>query len=227
MAKKVTVTLVDDFDGEGSADETVEFSLDGVSYEIDLSSKNADKTSQRSQAMGRGRPPRRWPSPWPFGRFGPWPRVDRSRAERRDPGLGAPQWTQRFDARPHSGRRHRRIPRGNVTAGCQYARLRGRVRQSTFASGEASSWPLAETIRADRALVSCSAGNGHRSVFHYERTGGAPRAAAHYSGRQVQSTVRRAEELRYLRRAGNHRCSNASPTAHGASSSWLKKKPGC
>jgi nucleoid-associated protein Lsr2 len=43
MAKKVTVTLVDDFDGEGSADETVEFSLDGVSYEIDLSSKNAQK----------------------------------------------------------------------------------------------------------------------------------------------------------------------------------------
>ena len=35
MAKKVTVTLVDDFDGEGAADETVEFGLDGVSYEID------------------------------------------------------------------------------------------------------------------------------------------------------------------------------------------------
>lgn len=43
MAKKVTVTLVDDFDGEGAADETVEFSLDGASYEIDLSSKNAQK----------------------------------------------------------------------------------------------------------------------------------------------------------------------------------------
>ena len=43
MAKKVTVTLVDDFDGEGAADETVEFSLDGVSYEIDLSVKNAQK----------------------------------------------------------------------------------------------------------------------------------------------------------------------------------------
>ncbi|MCG5431447.1 Lsr2 family protein [Mycobacterium sp. MYCO198283] len=43
MAKKVTVTLVDDFDGEAPADETVEFGLDGVSYEIDLSSKNADK----------------------------------------------------------------------------------------------------------------------------------------------------------------------------------------
>jgi len=43
MAKKVTVTLVDDFDGDGPADETVEFSIDGVSYEIDLSSKNAKK----------------------------------------------------------------------------------------------------------------------------------------------------------------------------------------
>jgi hypothetical protein len=43
MAKKVTVTLVDDFDGDGPADETVEFSIDGVSYEIDLSVKNAQK----------------------------------------------------------------------------------------------------------------------------------------------------------------------------------------
>ena len=41
MAKKVTVTLVDDFDGEGAADETVEFAVDGVTYEIDLSAKNA------------------------------------------------------------------------------------------------------------------------------------------------------------------------------------------
>ena len=43
MAKKVTVTLVDDFDGSATADETVEFGLDGVTYEIDLSSKNATK----------------------------------------------------------------------------------------------------------------------------------------------------------------------------------------
>ena len=43
MAKKVTITLVDDFDGDGPADETVEFALDGVSYEIDLSAKNAKK----------------------------------------------------------------------------------------------------------------------------------------------------------------------------------------
>jgi hypothetical protein len=43
MAKKVTVTLVDDFDGDGVADETVEFGLDGVTYEIDLTNKNAAK----------------------------------------------------------------------------------------------------------------------------------------------------------------------------------------
>ncbi len=40
MAQKVQVILVDDIDG-GDADETVSFSLDGVSYEIDLSTKNA------------------------------------------------------------------------------------------------------------------------------------------------------------------------------------------
>lgn len=40
MAQKVNIILVDDLDG-GSADENVRFGLDGVSYEIDLSSANA------------------------------------------------------------------------------------------------------------------------------------------------------------------------------------------
>ena len=40
MAKKTVTTLVDDIDG-GVATETVSFSLDGTSYEIDLSSENA------------------------------------------------------------------------------------------------------------------------------------------------------------------------------------------
>jgi Lsr2 len=40
MAQKVQVILVDDIDG-GAAEETVSFSLDGVSYEIDLSTANA------------------------------------------------------------------------------------------------------------------------------------------------------------------------------------------
>ncbi|MDQ2709711.1 MAG: Lsr2 family protein [Actinomycetota bacterium] len=42
MAQKVTVSLIDDLDGD-KADETVEFGLDGKSYEIDLSGSNADK----------------------------------------------------------------------------------------------------------------------------------------------------------------------------------------
>lgn len=40
MAQKVQVVLLDDLDG-GTADETVSFALDGVSYEIDLSAANA------------------------------------------------------------------------------------------------------------------------------------------------------------------------------------------
>ncbi|GAA2724422.1 MULTISPECIES: Lsr2 family protein [Streptomyces] len=42
MAQKVQVLLVDDLDG-GEADETVTFALDGKSYEIDLTTDNADK----------------------------------------------------------------------------------------------------------------------------------------------------------------------------------------
>ncbi|CAM3307508.1 histone-like nucleoid-structuring protein Lsr2 [Tsukamurella hominis] len=41
MARKVTVTLVDDTDESKTAAETLEFGLDGVSYEIDLSEENA------------------------------------------------------------------------------------------------------------------------------------------------------------------------------------------
>ena len=43
MAKKVQVLLVDDLDKSSPADETVSCSLDGVSYEIDLTSDNAAK----------------------------------------------------------------------------------------------------------------------------------------------------------------------------------------
>jgi Lsr2 len=42
MAKTVIVRLTDDIDG-GDADETVHFSLDGTTYEIDLSSANATR----------------------------------------------------------------------------------------------------------------------------------------------------------------------------------------
>ena len=42
MAQRVQIVLEDDLDG-GEAAETVTFGLDGVSYEIDLSDKNAGK----------------------------------------------------------------------------------------------------------------------------------------------------------------------------------------
>ena len=42
MAQKVHVILEDDIDG-GEAAETIQFGLDGVSYEIDLSEENAVK----------------------------------------------------------------------------------------------------------------------------------------------------------------------------------------
>lgn len=40
MAKRTIISLIDDIDG-GKASRTVEFGLDGVSYAIDLSDKNA------------------------------------------------------------------------------------------------------------------------------------------------------------------------------------------
>ncbi|GAA1843680.1 histone-like nucleoid-structuring protein Lsr2 [Asanoa iriomotensis] len=42
MAKETIVKLVDDIDGS-TASQTVEFALDGVAFEIDLSDANADK----------------------------------------------------------------------------------------------------------------------------------------------------------------------------------------
>ena len=68
MAQQVQVLLVDDIDG-GKAAETVTFALDGVQYEIDLSTKNAAKlrdafstwvgnarrSGGRRSAGGRGR----------------------------------------------------------------------------------------------------------------------------------------------------------------------------
>ncbi|MFC7219586.1 Lsr2 family protein [Streptomyces polyrhachis] len=45
MAQRVVVTLSDDIDG-GEAAETVVFGIDGKSYEIDLSTSNAEKLRQ-------------------------------------------------------------------------------------------------------------------------------------------------------------------------------------
>ncbi|MFC3964878.1 histone-like nucleoid-structuring protein Lsr2 [Nocardia jiangsuensis] len=53
MAKKVIVQTIDDLDGESVADETIEFALDGVGYEIDLSSANAKKLRDELEAWAK------------------------------------------------------------------------------------------------------------------------------------------------------------------------------
>ena len=108
MAQKVQVILVDDMDG-GSADETVSFSLDGVSYEIDLSTKNAaafrDSLAQyvgTARKVG-GRSGGRGIGPQAFRRRQP---------DRADPGMGPQQRPQGERARPHPGHRDRGLQQG-------------------------------------------------------------------------------------------------------------------
>ncbi|MEU4642843.1 Lsr2 family protein [Micromonospora sp. NPDC049460] len=74
MARKVITVLTDDLDG-GKADRTVEFSLDGVAYTIDVSDENAgvlrkalDPYISAGRRIGRGtvdvgRAPRRAGTP--------------------------------------------------------------------------------------------------------------------------------------------------------------------
>jgi Lsr2 len=47
MAQKIRLTLIDDIDGS-EADETVSFVFDGISYEIDLSNRNAEQFRPRA-----------------------------------------------------------------------------------------------------------------------------------------------------------------------------------
>lgn len=63
MAQRVQVILEDDLDGT-TADETVRFGLDGVDYEIDLSTGNAEKIREdlaqwvgHARKISRGRGP--------------------------------------------------------------------------------------------------------------------------------------------------------------------------
>jgi hypothetical protein len=61
MARRVEVLLIDDIDG-GTAHETINFGLDGVNYEIDLSTKHATQLRsafaryvEAGTRIGRGR----------------------------------------------------------------------------------------------------------------------------------------------------------------------------
>jgi hypothetical protein len=60
VARKVEVQLLDDIDGKPAA-ETLRFTLDGTSYEIDLNAKHADelrasmaKFITKARCLGRG-----------------------------------------------------------------------------------------------------------------------------------------------------------------------------
>ncbi|GGK43317.1 Lsr2 family protein [Pilimelia terevasa] len=60
MARQTITVLTDDLDG-GTAEESITFGLDGISYEIDLSANNAGKLRETLQAyiekatrIGRG-----------------------------------------------------------------------------------------------------------------------------------------------------------------------------
>ncbi|MFE7721370.1 Lsr2 family protein [Nocardia rhizosphaerihabitans] len=62
MARKVVVTLIDDYDGTSTAEETVTFGIDGATYEIDLSAANAaalrkmlDQWIPHARRTGRGK----------------------------------------------------------------------------------------------------------------------------------------------------------------------------
>lgn len=63
MATQVTTTTIDDLDGISVADQTVEFTLDGDSFEIDLTDRNAAKLRDIlgpfvKQARRVGNPPK-------------------------------------------------------------------------------------------------------------------------------------------------------------------------
>lgn len=68
MAQRIQVILEDDLDGS-TADETVRFGLDGVDYEIDLSTENAEKLREAmAQWVGHGRKVPRGRGPGSRGR---------------------------------------------------------------------------------------------------------------------------------------------------------------
>jgi Lsr2. len=102
VARKVQVHLLDDIDG-GKADETLKFALDGTNYEIDLSTKHADKLRksvdkfvQSARRVGRG-------PVATAGRGGDRPfGALRPGAEPGDPGLGQAPGNRAERARPHS-----------------------------------------------------------------------------------------------------------------------------
>jgi hypothetical protein len=119
MAQKVLVQLIDDLDGTSSEDVmTVQFGLDGVTYEIDLSESNADRLRDllADYVTADGRPGASWhPS-----RRG-WRRRQRSE---RDSGMGSRERHRARRSWPYSVSRRRVLPAGAVPGEGAFERQR-------------------------------------------------------------------------------------------------------
>ena len=78
MARQTTVTLVDDLDGS-EAEEQVEFSVDGRTYEIDLSTVNASRLRDALAPFVSAAPPHGRPRAPPPRRRAPLPTAPKTR----------------------------------------------------------------------------------------------------------------------------------------------------
>ena len=137
MAQKVSIILVDDIDG-GDASETVQFGLDGTSYEIDLSDKNAGALRDalsgyvgHARKVGSGRRTRRASSCRHFGR-----------QRQGGAGLGARQPAHRARPRSHPGRGARGVRRRALST---------RPSGTKMVRGE-------RCVRSQRTILLCLAG---------------------------------------------------------------------
>ncbi len=114
MAQIREVRLIDDLDGE-SADETVEFGIDGKNYEIDLSKDNAGKLRDALAGSSRPRGARvDGAAACHCERGARAPAVHRPRAEPGDPGVGAQAGHEGLRPRPYPGRGARGVPQGEL-----------------------------------------------------------------------------------------------------------------
>ena len=139
MAQRVQIMLEDDVDG-GGADETVTFGLDGVSYEIDLSAKNAARLRD-TLATWVGHARRSGSARKSGGRRG---RGSSSGAGRRSDLGAVREWAR--------GKGHQVSDRGRISASVQeaYDKAHGRV-ANTVDARKGRSTPLVERL----FLLSC------------------------------------------------------------------------
>src|SRR3954447_6373155 len=205
MAQRIQVLLVCDLhDDETPGTETITFTLDGASYEIDLCEQHAVKMRERfATYIGAGR-----------------------RAGGRGDLAGG-----------RGGRRRSRGGSGDA------ARIREWPRSQGLAVPERGRVPaeLAEKYAAANPGYFCSQHNGgiRRCSMRVTDAGPAPDMSDGCDGTSpgtsqppdgspAGASMRGREQTAPRTASAEERaCSNGSPTARGASSSWLRKKPGC